>query len=226
MADRVFPGEPGRPDVRVEASFGSGKSALAVLVTTRMISQGVDPTVGRSGALVGVAERETAGATPAELESFVATVRPGLVRVVRAVLARVGADVAEDVVQSALVTVWQRWLLSGPPDNPAAYTGKVAIRLALRYVGETERLKTMPISDETHEPPAVLDIETVPLRVDLDRAIRRLPLRQRAVMRLHLEGKTNQEIARLFKSSPGTVAAQLHTARKALRARLGDDTGR
>jgi DNA-directed RNA polymerase specialized sigma24 family protein len=43
-------------------------------------------------------------------------------------------------------------------------------------------------------------------------------------MRLHMAGKTDSEIADLFKISAGTVAAQSHKARMKLRARLGSPT--
>jgi RNA polymerase sigma factor (sigma-70 family) len=123
----------------------------------------------------------------------------------------------------ALVVVWQRWQRSGSPDNPIAYAATVAIRLARRYAREGQRLYGNPVTvDDLPDVPSAREIEAVPLKIDLERAIKALPPRQRAVIRLHLDGKSCQEIADLFKISPSTVAVQLHKARGRLRSRLRD----
>jgi RNA polymerase sigma factor (sigma-70 family) len=144
----------------------------------------------------------------------------------RHIVARFGSDLAEDVAQVALVAVWRHWKRSGAPDDPSAYAARVAIRSALRFAQAAEQIRTTEVTEELPENRSAQEVESIPLRVDLDRAMRKLPDRQRAIMRLHLAGKTNQEIADLLKISPGTVGAQLHTARDKLRACLGNWTGR
>ena len=58
-------------------------------------------------------------------------------------------------------------------------------------------------------------------RVDLERAIAKLPEGARTALVLHdIEGYTHDEIARKLGLSPGTSKAQLHRARKLLREAL------
>ena len=65
-------------------------------------------------------------------------------------------------------------------------------------------------------------------RIDLERAIRRLPPGYRAVFLLHdVEGYEHDEIARLLGIAVGTTKSQLHKARMKLRELLGASaTGR
>lgn len=66
--------------------------------------------------------------------------------------------------------------------------------------------------------------ETVPERIDLERAIGDLPPGYRAVLLLHdVEGFTHPEIARLLDITAGTARSQLHHARKAVRAKLAPE---
>lgn len=59
-------------------------------------------------------------------------------------------------------------------------------------------------------------------RIDLERAIRRLPPGYRAVFLLHdVEGYEHEEIARLLGIAVGTTKSQLHKARMKLRELLG-----
>lgn len=63
-------------------------------------------------------------------------------------------------------------------------------------------------------------------RVDLDRAISRLPERARHVFVMHdVEGYTHEDIAELLGIEPGTSKSQLSRARALLRARLEDPKG-
>ncbi len=58
-------------------------------------------------------------------------------------------------------------------------------------------------------------------RLDLERAIRRLPAGYREVLVLHdVEGHTHEEIAALLQIEAGTSKSQLHKARRAIRAAL------
>jgi RNA polymerase sigma-70 factor (ECF subfamily) len=59
-------------------------------------------------------------------------------------------------------------------------------------------------------------------RIDLERAVARLPQGFRAVLVLHdVEGFTHSEIGRLLGTEPGTSKSQLARARQALRRLLG-----
>ena len=74
--------------------------------------------------------------------------------------------------------------------------------------------------------PSVADaeLEAAPARVDVERALARLPPGYREVVVLHdLEGYTHEEIAELLGIEPGTSKSQLHHARRRLRAMMGED---
>jgi RNA polymerase sigma-70 factor (ECF subfamily) len=74
--------------------------------------------------------------------------------------------------------------------------------------------------------PAALDreLDSAPARVDVERALARLPPGYRQVVVLHeLEGYTHEEIAELLGIDPGTSKSQLHHARRRLRALIGED---
>ena len=61
------------------------------------------------------------------------------------------------------------------------------------------------------------------LSMDLEQAVARLPPRARAVLVLHdVEGWKHEEIAETLDMAVGSSKAQLHRARKLLRAKLGD----
>jgi RNA polymerase sigma factor (sigma-70 family) len=63
-------------------------------------------------------------------------------------------------------------------------------------------------------------------RVDLERAMSRLPDRARHVFVMHdVEGYTHEDIAELLGIEPGTSKSQLSRARALLRARLEDTRG-
>jgi RNA polymerase sigma factor (sigma-70 family) len=154
-----------------------------------------------------------------DFSQFAVEVTPRLVAVVRAIVAHVCPYLAEDIVQAALIAIWGRWTKKGPPDNPHAYAMVTAVRCARRAVDAEKRLLTIPISDDNQvrSLSGCGEIEAAVLRIDLDTAIRRLTPRQRAIFRQYLAGRSYDEIAEFFTISSGTVAKQLHLARKALR---------
>jgi RNA polymerase sigma factor (sigma-70 family) len=68
------------------------------------------------------------------------------------------------------------------------------------------------------------ELDSAPARVDVERALARLPPGYRQVVVLHeLEGYTHEEIGELLGIEPGTSKSQLHHARRRLRALIGED---
>jgi RNA polymerase sigma-70 factor, ECF subfamily len=105
--------------------------------------------------------------------------------------------------------------------EPGGWTYRVATNLALswrrragRELRAVQRLGrrtdlTMPGPDVTPE---------------LDRAIAKLPPRQRAAVALHyVLGMTMEEAADAMKCAPGTVKSLLFRAREQLREEIGED---
>ena len=102
--------------------------------------------------------------------------------------------------------------------KPGAWVWRVAFAIA---GGELKRSRSGdgPVAAES----LVAAPESV---VDITRALRRLPERQRMVTVLHYYGGYSlQEIAAIVGSSRSSVGVHLHRARKALRAELQEDGG-
>lgn len=165
---------------------------------------------------------EAAPAAPAtwDFDEFVGAYRDRLVGMARRHLGPRHADYAEDLVQAALAVVWQH---RTEITSPYAYAVTVTNRLVTRHLSADARLRVGSPVDDLPSQPSGLEADAVALLIDLKRAIRQLPRRQREVMRLLMAGKKHQEIADLLGIQPGTVRAHLHAARKALLAYLGED---
>lgn len=128
-------------------------------------------------------------------------------------------EAAEDAVQEALARAWERTERAEPIDSLAAWVTRVALNLSksrlrrmraeARAVGRLHVPGSVPSAGES--------------RTDVERALRRLPRRQRevTVLRYYL-GLDLKEIASALGISEGTVKTQLFRARRALAAMLGD----
>ena len=129
---------------------------------------------------------------------------------------------AEDCAQDAYLKAfraWPRWKTDAPAE---AWIHRIALNTAfsiirsrrLREVGELIRRLGRPVE---------ADPVNQVLGSELLREIRRLPGKQAAVLVLrHLHGYTNREIAAALGEPESTVASRLMTAKRTLRARLGD----
>jgi RNA polymerase sigma-70 factor (ECF subfamily) len=126
---------------------------------------------------------------------------------------------AEDAVQEALVRAWQREHRGAPIDSLEAWVATVALNLSrsgIRRAIVERKVKHRLATDVPASAAAAGDT------VDLERALARLPRRQRetAVLRYLLEMDT-REVAAVLKVSEGTVKSQLARARANLAADLG-----
>lgn len=98
--------------------------------------------------------------------------------------------------------------------DPAAWVWRVAFRVA------TSLLRTPVGTAGDPETSYEMDDRIV----DVIRALKELPDRQRAVFVLfYLDDRPTAEIAGLLGMAPATVSVHLHRARRKLRAILGDD---
>lgn len=125
---------------------------------------------------------------------------------------------AEDVVQEA----WQRaaGLFGAFEWRSSLSTWLVGIAINCAR----EQRRTRPSWDATIDVSSapVSAAPTVSLAIDLDRAIARLPPRQRQVLVLHdVEGWTHADVAAHLGIAAGTSKSDLFNARRAVRASLG-----
>jgi RNA polymerase sigma factor (sigma-70 family) len=128
------------------------------------------------------------------------------------------AEDAEDVLQETLLEVCRslkQWRGEG---TLWGWVRKIAASKALmRY--RREKLREWEPLDDTASRQAV----DVPLRMDLEAALARLPERSRAVVWLHdVEGYTHEEIAELMGMTISFSKSQLARAHDRLRQWLGE----
>jgi RNA polymerase sigma factor (sigma-70 family) len=127
---------------------------------------------------------------------------------------------AEDAVQEALVRAWQRAEHGESIDSLNAWVATVALNLSRSGVRRAiaERKAKHHLEAGATATAAAASGENV----DLERALARLPRRQRetVVLRYLLEMDT-REVAAVLKVSEGTVKSQLARARARLAADLG-----
>jgi RNA polymerase sigma-70 factor (ECF subfamily) len=141
---------------------------------------------------------------------------PGVVRVVSPIVGSV-AD-AEAVAQDAFLKAYTRWRRVGGYDRPGAWVRRVAIRDAVRFAQRHRH-------SEAAEAGGPDQTEAVAASVDLERALRRLPPRQRAcVVLYHLADWPMEDIAEALGCREATVRVHLHRGRNALAVMLGSDT--
>ncbi|MFW6034014.1 MAG: RNA polymerase sigma factor [bacterium] len=134
------------------------------------------------------------------------------------VVAAGDVDAGVEVADEAFARCLERW--DGPrrPEDPSAWTYRVAINLLRRRWRRRRRERSMAVR---LNPPTMVDLPAP--AVELWRAVARLPERARlAVVLRYVGGLTEREVAESMDVAPGTVAATLAKARRQLAARLED----
>jgi RNA polymerase sigma-70 factor (ECF subfamily) len=136
--------------------------------------------------------------------------------------ARVGASdaEAEDVAQEAMKATWTRWSEVG---NPRAYARTAALRVLFRAHGRTKREQDAALRA------AWPDRAEGPFEADAQRVVRMLhalPITQRQVIALVMDGYPPAEIAVITGQKPATVRSHLRHARKSLIVMISDRDGR
>ncbi|MCM2420524.1 SigE family RNA polymerase sigma factor [Streptomyces sp. RKAG293] len=155
--------------------------------------------------------------TPPDFEEFVAARGPRLLRV--AWLLTGDAHLAEDLLQTVLAKAWPQWhrIADGSPE---AYLRKALITTHAswwrrRWRGEVPH-GDLPESADRADAFAGVDLEQT-----LAVAVRRLPVRQRAVVVLrYFEDLSVEETAGVLGCTTGTVKSQASKALRSLRDHL------
>jgi RNA polymerase sigma-70 factor, ECF subfamily len=163
---------------------------------------------------ISLSEAGVADAVPDDAVGFAAWVGPHLAVMTACAAQQVGRSDADDVVQEALVRAWRR--------RSTFDSAKGSVRawlLAVLYdQSRRHRVRGRRRSDDIERP---LPVEQSVERVDIDRAVARLPRRQREVIVLYyLADLAVHEVATVLGISPGTVKSELSDARDRLRAEL------
>jgi RNA polymerase sigma-70 factor (sigma-E family) len=117
---------------------------------------------------------------------------------------------AEELVQEAFVRSWRHWRRVRGSGSELAYVRQTLVNLTR----DSFRRRFREARQRLLAPPAATTVEPdVDGRVDLERALARLPLRKRACVVLRYYADLSEEdTARLLGISVGTVKSQTHRA--------------
>jgi RNA polymerase sigma-70 factor, ECF subfamily len=134
------------------------------------------------------------------------------------------ADLAEDALQSCLLTAWRELPRLRDPDRFEAWVRRLLVHAcyaeARRRRAWAGNIRALPV-DGPAGPDELLSISD---RDALDRAFRRLAIEQRAVFVLHHHvGLPLVEIAETLGIPAGTARSRLHYAIRLLRSALEAD---
>lgn len=178
------------------------------------------PRAGTRGMDIAKAPPERSTVAPNQLdEDFEAWVRPHWDAIQRVVLRLVPPMDRDDVLQNTVLRAW-RARKRFDPDRGSARTWLLTIaanesKHAWRWLRRHETVDDWTAQDHDG---------TTEESLDLQRAIRLLPRRQRLATELHYYvGLTVHEVAIVIGCSEGTVKATLFAARRNLRKTLGND---
>jgi RNA polymerase sigma factor (sigma-70 family) len=131
---------------------------------------------------------------------------------VRRLCARIAPAAADDATQEALLAIFRGLPSLRAPEAIMTWGRSVTVRTAMRFA---RQLDQEVAAGPTPADPCVPSFEGL---ADIDDALARLPLSQRAVLVLRTrEGLSEQEIATTLGISAGTVKSRLHRARAAFR---------
>jgi RNA polymerase sigma factor (sigma-70 family) len=119
---------------------------------------------------------------------------------------------AQDITQEAFVELLRHWDKVSRYERPGAWVRRVAIRKLVKAMRRDVRRREAE-AEVTFEPPTALE----PADLDVLRAVRALPLRQRtAVVLYYYEDRPLDEVAEVLECSPSTAAVHVHRARAKL----------
>lgn len=134
---------------------------------------------------------------------------------------------AEDAVQQTFLTAWRDLRRLRDDDRLEAWLYRLLVNACFAEVRRTRRWQPgLRLITELDIGPSTEDSQaSVALRDELERAFRRLPAEQRAVLAMHhYLGLSGEEIAETLDLPPGTVRSRLHYARQQMRAAIEADS--
>lgn len=133
-------------------------------------------------------------------------------------------DLAEDAVQTAIVTAWRELPALRDPDRFEPWLHRMLVNACYAEARRSRRwaanIRALPLDGAT----VADDVLTINDRDQLERGLRRLPVEQRAVLVFHhYLGLTLPEVADRLDIPVGTAKSRLHYATASLRAVLEAD---
>ena len=135
-------------------------------------------------------------------------------------------ELAEELVQDALLAIWRALPRFRGDANPRTYAARIAHNICISHVRKASKRKTESLDERLPDaaPGPDAEAETAIQRERLLAAIRQLNLASRQIVTLHLEGFSNVEIAETLGQSANNIGVRLSRARSELKALLGDSS--
>jgi RNA polymerase sigma factor (sigma-70 family) len=126
---------------------------------------------------------------------------------------------AEDILQDALALAWRT------RKSYSADRGSVRTWLLVLTADQARKSRRKGYTPKEAVPRVVVESDGISeIRIDLERALDRLPARQKsAIFFYYYVGLPVQEVAGVMRCSEGTVKSTLSDARRNLQKILGDD---
>ena len=166
--------------------------------------------------MIGALLRDAAAQRAADFDAALVVQTPRLLGIALAIL-RDPAE-AEDAVQESWELAWRSWDSLRDPDARGAWLRRICVRRCLRRQRRLSILRRVESGVEVETAGAVCDGYRA---VEWELALRRLSVRQRAVLVLHYQfGYTLDECAGQLGCRPGTVRQHLARALARLRTIL------
>ena len=163
----------------------------------------------------------TAAGEPPPFERIVGEYGPLISRI--AMSYEADPALREDLTQQIFLAVWQALPSFRADSSLKTFIAKIAQNRAISYVARQvrqPRLAEMPERVESEQPTPEDDAIGASQRRALLEATRRLPLPQRQVIILLLEGFEYAEIAEMLSIAPNALALRLSRAKAALKSIL------
>ena len=131
------------------------------------------------------------------------------------------SEQAEDPCAETFFRAWQAWpRYRGKPGEARPWLLRIARNLLIDQVRRCRLLRFLPVGEDLADPdqPAADAVD----RVDLQRALARLPTTDRDLLALRAAGLSHSEIARVQSRAEAAVKMAWHRALRRLREQLED----
>jgi RNA polymerase sigma factor (sigma-70 family) len=147
------------------------------------------------------------------------------VEIYRLALAIVGVDDAADVAQDVLVIAWRGRHRLRDETHAAAWLRRIVVNrcidLGRRRSRTVRTIALEAVTDRMH--PRLDAPEPRGFDIEIDRALRSMPVEQRAVLALHYAADLPlTDVAEALGIPAGTAKSRLHAALERLRTALGE----